>query len=95
MRQSARRRRVPAAKRYDAVIDVISGTAVNKPLEVTRARYDEDTGAIDTALVEAAKRKYHDQPRVKAFTEFRKTKGGEELLGHRAFVDEFNVTRTE
>jgi hypothetical protein len=74
---------------------VISGTAVNKPLEVTRARYDEDTGAIDTALVEAAKRKYHDQPRVKAFTEFRKTKGGEELLGHRAFVDEFNVTRTE
>jgi hypothetical protein len=50
-----------AAERYDAVMEAIKDTPEHEPWENVRNRLDGD--------IDAAREFYHDQPRVKAFSE--------------------------
>jgi hypothetical protein len=81
-----------AAKRYDAIHKAIKGTPVNDSWEAIK---DEMDVKDNRDRIDAARKKYHDQPRVVAFNEFGSTEEGREMVGFFSSVEEYDVSREQ
>jgi hypothetical protein len=77
-----------AAKVYDAVHEAIKGTPEPELWVSVLEKYPKEE--IDTA-----RKEYHDQPRVKAFSKFSGSKEGSEMLGFFSNVENFNMPREQ
>jgi hypothetical protein len=77
-----------AAKAYDAVWEAIKDTPTSEPWEMILA----DFRGKD---IEEGRRKYHAQPRVKAFREFSGSKEGRDMVGFFTNVEEFHIPREQ
>lgn len=78
-----------AAIRYDLVQEAIKGTPESESWEVVRAGFNlEKSGEI-----EKARKKYHAQPRVKAFQKLTMSEKGRELFGFFASVEDYQMPR--
>jgi hypothetical protein len=81
-----------AAKRYDAVHKAIEGTPPNDSWEIVKGEFDLKT---HNNLIDKARKVYHAQPRVKAFTEFGRSEEGREMIGFFSGVEEYDVSREQ
>ena len=76
-----------AAKTYDLVQETIKGTPPAESWEMIRSEFDLKNSPQD---IEVARKVYHDQPRVKAFTKL-----GMDVVGWNADVTDYQIPREQ
>jgi hypothetical protein len=76
-----------AAKVYDGVCNAIQGTPEPELWQTFLEKHPTD--------IEAARKEYHDQPRVKAFSKFGASEEGREMIGFFSNVEDFNMPREQ